>query len=539
MSKKKGLRLFAAGVLTAVTLVLTGVADNGAGVVKAADAMQVSCLINGGNVTVTASNSTAPASDDGMLYLFAEPIYSDGITTSALASAPAGSSASFTTPLNANSADSRLFSKFYVAAKKGGQYVPLNAGAYITNPEAIATNTFARTVTGKKGLVIDPAKLATNEMVDLGVKQTLYNISLSRILGPTQNGSYPTINYNYNGKSYQFNGLVVAEYDNIFGTFTKRGIQTTAILLNPNDGRIPQLIHPLSRDGFASPYYMFNTAEKEGSDYLAAAAAFLAERYSNGTHGKVDNWIVGNEVNARYEWNYVNIADLNAYANEYAEGFRICYNAIKSKNANAGVYICTEQQWDRNRKEAGKYDSKDFIDAFNRSIVAGGNLDWGLMTHPYPVPLTWAAYWTGGAYYKNLVKHNVNSPYVTMENIEVLTDYMCRAELLSPKGQVRSILTAAGYTTTQGEDMAMAALVHGYQQAANNQHIDAFIVSRESDMAEEIPQGLALGLTNVDGSHKLTYDTYKNLDGPGAAAYIEQAKAIMGIADFSQVITAR
>ncbi len=274
-------------------------------------------------------------------------------------------------------------------------------------------------------------------------------------------------------------------------------------------------------------------------DYLTAAAAFLAERYSDSEHGKVDNWIVGNEVNARYEWNYVNIADLNAYANEYAESFRLCYNAIKSKNANAGVYICTEQQWDRNRNEAGKYDSKDFIDAFNSAVVAGGNIDWGLMTHPYPVPLTWAAYWTGGAYYKNLVNHTVNSAYVTMENVEVLTDYMCRAELLSPTGQVRSIQTAAGYTTTQGEEIACAAMVLGYQQAANNQYIDTFIISRESDMAEEIPQGLALGLTNVDGSHKLVYDCYKNLDGANAAEYIQMALSLRGVSDLSQVVYPR
>lgn len=539
MNLRKTMRFMAACILSAAALVVTGVAENGAGTVMAAESMNVSALIEGNNVTVTATAAGAPTSDDGMLYLFAEPVYSDTITTNALASAPAGPNAVFTTPLNANSADTRLFSKFIVAAMKGGQYVPLNPGSYIINPGAIATKTFARMNVGKKGLVPDPAKLSTNELNDLGVKQVLYNVTLSKILGPTQNGSYPTINYKYNGKDYQFNGLVVAEYDNIFGTFTKKGIQTTAILLNENDGRVPALMHPLSRDGFVSPHYAFNTAEPAGVEYLTAAAAFLAERYSDNAHGRVDNWIVGNEVNARYEWNYVNIPDLNAYANEYAESYRLCYNAIKSKNANANVYICTEQQWDRNRKEAGKYDSKDFIVAFNNSIKAGGDLDWGLMTHPYPVPLTWAAYWTGGAYYKNLVKHNENSPYVTMENIEVLTDYMCRPEMLAPNGQVRSILTAAGYTTTQGEEIACAAMVLGWQAAANNQHIDAFIISRETEMAAEIPQGLALGLTNIDGSPKLTYDCYKNLDGPNAAAYIEQAKALRGISDLSQVIAPR
>ena len=542
MRFKRTLRILAAGILSAFVLVVAGGADSGAAVVEAAGSgMNVLASISGKDVNVSASATSAPASDDGMLYLFAEPIWSDGITTNALASAPAAGNATFTTPLNANSADSRLYSKFIVAALQGGQYVPLNPGAYIVNPEAIADHTVGRTNAGKKGLLIDPAKLASNEMVDLGVKQAIYNIPLSNIIGPTSNASYPTINYNYNGKTFQFNGLVVAEYDNIFKTMSDRGICITACLLN-NMGNCPQLIHPLSRDGSACPYYAFNNADAEGVDYITAAASFLAERYSNQGHGKVDNWVVGNEVTARVEWNYINIRDLNAYVNEYAEAFRLFYNGIKSRNANANVYICIDQQWDRNRAaDAGvKYDSKDLINSFNTNIAAGGNIDWGLACHPMPLPLTWASYWNKGAYYRNLIKHNENSAYVTMENIEVLTDYMCRPELLAPNGQVRSIIaTEVGYTSSQGENVQAAAFVHGYLQAENNQHIDALILSRESDDAAEIGQGLAFGLTNVDGSPKMIYDFYKYIDTPNAAPYTEQAKAVMGISDWGQALIAR
>ncbi len=123
----------------------------------------------------------------------------------------------------------------------------------------------------------------------------------------------------------------MAEYDNIFKTISDRGIAITAALLNNNDGRFPQMIHPLARDGSPCPYYAFNTAEPEGVEYIAATASFLTERYSNQGHGKVDNWVIGNEVTARVEWNYINIQDLNAYVNEYAEAFRLFYNGIKSK----------------------------------------------------------------------------------------------------------------------------------------------------------------------------------------------------------------
>ena len=139
----KCVRTLAAGILSVAVLVLSGAAGDGAGKVQAAGSgMAVTAAISGTDVHVSASAAKAPASDDGMLYLFAEPVYSDTITTNALASAPAGANAAFVTPLNANSADSRLYSKFIVAALQGGQYVPLNTGAYIINPEAIANKTF-------------------------------------------------------------------------------------------------------------------------------------------------------------------------------------------------------------------------------------------------------------------------------------------------------------------------------------------------------------------------------------------------------------
>lgn len=547
MKLKKHLSMLAAGMLTAVVLVATGAVKTDASVVLAAgNNMNVSATISGGNVNVVANATSAPASDDGMLYLFAEPMSSDTITTSAVASAPAGTAAAFTTSLDANSAGSKLYSKFIVAAKQGGTYVPLNPGAYITNPEAIATKTFGRSDRGKKGLLTAPEKLDTGEFVDLGVKQVLYNIPVGRILGPTQMGAYPTINYTYNGKTYQMNGLAVAEFDNIFGKYTRGGASITACLINEREwmGRSPVMYHPMARTGASCPCYLFNNAEQSGVEAMAAVGSFLAQRYSDGQHGRVDNWVVGNEVNIQDEWNYCNIPDINVYAREYGEGLRVFYNAIKSTNANARVYICTEHQWDRNPKGvsshgAVKFDGKDFVDSLNNYVVSTGNIDWGLMTHPYPVPLTWAAYWTGGAYYRNLVTHSPSTAFVSMENIEVLTDYFCRQELLAPNGQVRSIITGCGYTSTQGENYANAAMVLGYQAAANNQHIDAFFIAQEMDNAASIAQGLAVGLSNADGSHKSMYDCYKQLDGPNQAAYIQQALALRGASSLAQVVHAR
>lgn len=176
--------------------------------------------------------------------------------------------------MNYNTAASRLFSKFVVAVKKNGTYLPITRPHYITNPEAIAkyTPSFGDTKS-KKGLLVDPEKLRTNELDDLGVRHAAYNIPLSRILGPTSNDYYPTVHYTYNGRSYAFNGQIIAEYDYIFTSLTSRGIITTAIILNDISSR-PELIHPKAHSGGHAPYYAFNATDESGTEAIAAIASF-------------------------------------------------------------------------------------------------------------------------------------------------------------------------------------------------------------------------------------------------------------------------
>lgn len=443
--------------------------------------------------------------------------------------------------LNLNSASSRLFSKFVVAVKIDGQFVDISRGHYITNPEAVAKYTASHpTAASIKGLIVDPL-IGAGEIENLGIKHAAYNIPIGYILGETSNGNYPTVYYSYNGKTYAFNGQRIAEYDNIFSRLSNKGVIITAVILNDRNGAYPQLIHPSARGGSA-PYYMFNAAEEAGCEYLEAAATFLAGRYSGSGHGKVSNWVVGNEINARTAWNYMDYVSVDAYAQEYAKAFRVFYNGIKSINAGANVYISLDQLWDRNLSSTNSYDAKDVLDAFNADILLKGNIDWGLAHHPYPVPLTWPKFWAMPSNYKsmNLVRNSVDTPYITVQNIHVLTDYMQRTELLNPDGEVRSIaLTEVGFGSDHGEELQAAAYVYAYKIASNNQHIDMFILNKEIDMAAEISQGLSLGIKRSDGSRKYIYNVFKHIDTSSAAEVTEFAKGYIGISDWSEVITVR
>lgn len=499
-----------------------------------------SCLINTetGKIDISMKAKDLAVSDDGYYYLFEEKTYQKDLATSEyIIEDQKDVDLTFSVNLNYNTAASRLFSKFVVAVKKNGTYLPITRPHYITNPEAIAKYmpSFGDTKS-KKGLLVDPEKLRTTELDDLGVRHAAYNIPLSRILGPTSNDYYPTVHYTYNGRSYAFNGQIIAEYDYIFTSLTNRGIITTAIVLNDISSR-PELIHPKARSGGHAPYYAFNATDESGTETIAAIASFLANRYSGTGHGKVMNWVIGNEINARSEWNHIEHMDTASYVDEYARAFRVFYNALLSVNGNARVYISLDQQWGKSLYSKNGYASKDILDEFNRNLKAEGNIDWGLAQHPYNYPLTSAKAWSSGGRAASYVLETENTPVITIKNLHVLTDYLQKPEMRTDDGEVRHlILSEMGYTSSQGQELQSASFVYAYKVIEANQYVDSMLFSRETDAPEEVSQGLALGICTLGGGRKSIYEAFKYVDTPESAKYTDFALRVIGVSGWDQII---
>lgn len=506
---------------------------------NAADFADVTeCVINPETrrISVTAQGDGIPKSDDKFYYLFALNTYENSIPEDAeyLDRDYKDKEVGMSAALNYNLPGTRLFKKFVVAVKKDGKYLPVTTPRYITNPEAIARySSVFQQPKSIKGLLVDPYRLSGSELDDLGVKQAAYNVPVARLLGPTTNPSYPSIQYTYDGRTYTFNGQVVAEYDIIFGTLTAKGITTTAIILNNYSSAYQQLIHPQARGGGSAPYYMFNGAEESGVEYMAAIATFLAERYSGNQHGRISNWVIANEINARKEWNHMAYVDVETYVEEYARAFRVFYNAIKSVSSSARVYISLDQQWDRNIKNNTNYDGRDILDVFNRNISSKGNLDWGVAQHPYNVPLTEPRIWKASRY----VNHSASTSMITMENIDVLVNYLRQDQFRQEDGSVRSILISElGYTSSAGEALQAAAFAYAYYKMEAYSEIDGFLLNRETDAGEEVAQGLAFGLTNSGGGHKQIYNVFKYIDTPERDNYTNFAREIIGISSWGEIV---
>ena len=150
-----------------------------------------SCVIQGPNVVANVHSDAVPASSDGVYYLYADEVYQDGSAGKVVATAPVAADAQFVFPLNHGTADSNLMRKFMVFVKQGGGLVQVSDEHYITNPEAVATETTPRNDHGIKGILPHEANAATFK--DLGVAQLVYNMYLGDIVGPSSDPALPTI----------------------------------------------------------------------------------------------------------------------------------------------------------------------------------------------------------------------------------------------------------------------------------------------------------------------------------------------------------
>lgn len=490
-----------------------------------------SCQISGSEVVCQLKASSVPSSDDGKFYIYADEVYLDGPTGDIVASVKAGTSVSVSFPLNYNTSTSNLSRKFLVAVKQNGQMRQVSDEHYITNPEVLASLTSPRMNVGIKGILPEIERITDGGLQDLGIQQIVYNMYLDDICSAQ---SVPgAIPFEYNGQTFYFDGPMVRNYDGAVKAFNSYGMQVTMVILNHGTGLYSQhLIHPSARGGSCEGYAI-NIADAAGTDHLKAVGAFLGQRYSGQLgFGQVDNWIVGNEVNARTSWWYSDSTSLDFNVNIYAKAFRILYNELKGMNANARIYNSIDQEWNR-KSNPGSFLSKDYLDQFNYYMIREGNIDWGLSFHPYNSPLYDPYAWNGPEAW---VKNSITSPYITMQNIDILIDYMHQSKFLNPAGEVRSISIAEiGYTSSFGDAAQEASIAYGYLKAASIPDIDAFILFRQTDDAHEMESHLALGLYGLNGNKKPSYEIYKNLGTPNEGAVKERASQIIGM-DIDQMV---
>ena len=483
-----------------------------------------SCTIAGDQVVCDLKASYVPSSEDGLYYIYANEVNQDGPTGDVVATVAAGSNATAVFPMQYNTPASNLSRKFLVAVKQGGKMVQVSDEHYITNPEAMAGFTTNPIPAGIKG-ILPSADFTNGELKELGIQQIVHNMPLEDIV--SAEGAPGAVLFAYNGQNYYFNGARLQAYDGTIKYFNNQGMKVTMVILNGGNSEYTKhLIHPDAVGG-ECPGYALNVADDVAVDHLKAIAAFLGQRYSGALgYGQVDNWILGNEVNARTSWWYTKSDSLDFNVGVYAKAFRIFYNELKGMNANVMLYNSIDQEWNR-KSNPGSFLAKDYLDRFNYYMLREGNIDWGLSYHPYNSPLYDPYAWNGPDVW---VKNNIKTPYITMQNIDILIDYMHRPEFLRPNGDVRSIsLAEIGYTSSFGTEAQEASVAYGYLKARSLPDVDAFMLFRMVDDAHEMESYLAMGLKDLNGNRKPAFEIYKQLGTANEAAAKARASAIIGM----------
>lgn len=492
----------------------------------------------------TALENTQELQDDGYYYLFElQPYESEiGSRTDYVAWSDKKETLEFTIPYTGDAEDSRLYSRFVVAVKLGDTYKEISDPIYITNPESMADYTADYpNAMSKKGLLIELDMI--RDAMELGVKHTTINIPYHHMIGGN-------LEYEYNGKTYYFNEELIASYDKMVKTFSDKSIVVTAILLNGWNDAHPELHEAGIEKSETANYYGFNVSTEEGYETTRALLSFMAERYCGDdyNHGRISNWIIGNEINNNQDWNYVGPMDIESYTKLYEKSFRVAYTAIKSQSKNARVFFSTDYEWKKENTNL-KYAAKDFIDLFAAGIRKEGDIDWGLAYHPYPYPMTEPEFWDDDQ--TGMVNDTFDSPIINFKNLTVLTDYFQRPELLDKNGSVRHIiLSEEGFTAmsaTRGAvfDIQAAAYAYAYFLVDANPYIDAFILNRQVDAVSEYNASCAFGLWTVDTSredkviavfNRPLHLVFRYIDTKKALRYTEFAKEIIGIESWSEVI---
>lgn len=345
----------------------------------------------------------------------------------------------------------------------------------------------------KKGLQVQ----MVDDALALGIHHAGLNCHVASLVD--LGGQPDSLRFPFEGRDYFFRAAPVAQLDAQIKPLSDHGVVVSLILLNyenRDEALNAIFLHPLyDRTAKTNRMSAFNTATPDGGRHLRAALAFLAQRYSApaAPHGRVWNWIVGNEVNSHWWWNNMGRAGAETVASEYERAVRLVHEAVHAEFANARVFLSFEHHWSI-RYPAGNAEQacpgKDLLEHFARFARERGDFAWHVAYHPYPENLGDPRFWRD-----QTATSADDTPRITFKNLEVLPRYLARPDLRWQGQPRRIILSEQGFHCADdrpdGERDQAAAWCAAWWKVTHLDGIDAFILHRHVDHAHE---GLNLGL---------------------------------------------
>jgi hypothetical protein len=394
----------------------------------------------------------------------------------------------------------------------------------------------------KKGLQVQMVE----DALALGVKHAAFNFNISSSVSLVPaSGDFP---WQMDGRTFHFRRGSIEHLDRSIKPLSDAGAAVTLILLNYEGGGADLsqvLLHPNYDKSCPQHLSAFNTSTPEGLAWFKAWVEFLADRYTapKSPHGRVVNFIIGNEVNSHWQWANMGHVSMPQFAQDYLRTVRVAHTAVRKFSSSARVFLSLEHHWnirypadDATQCFAGR----PFLDFFNQEAKAGGDFDWHLAFHPYPENLFECRTWND----KSATRSH-DTPRITFKNIDLLPRYLRQPELLF-QGEARHIiLSEQGFhsnATPEGELAQAAAYCYAYYKVAHLEGIDSFILHRHVDNAAE--GGLNLGLWRrapasiADPlSQKPIYQAFRFADTDQWEKAFQFALPVIGIQSWKEVLS--
>lgn len=400
-----------------------------------------------------------------------------------------------------------------------------------TNPFTIARS--------KKGLQVQ----MVDDALALGVQHAALNINLCDLVVPDSNGAEDRADsfaYRYDGEEFFFRKHIVERHDQQIRQLSERGILVYLIVLTyrHSDMEVNRvMLHPGYDEAAPNRLGAFNTVTPEGRRWLAATMEFIASRWSNpkSDGGRVSGYVVGNEVNSHWFWSNMGRVSMPEFAQDYVRAVRIVHSSVRRFVDWTRVYVSLDHHW-KIRYEGGDekqtFAGRPFLEEFARLVKQGGDFDWHVAYHPYPENLGDPRFWND-----RTATDQDDSPRITFRNLPVLMRFLAQESMQFQCSSRRVILSEQGFHTPEGpegEGLQAAAYCYAYRVVRQLDGIDAFILHRHVDHAQE--GGLRLGLwTHQPNSiatpdrKKKIYDCFRAADTPEEDAVFEFALPIVGL----------
>ena len=435
----------------------------------------------------------------------------------------------------------RLFSRWAVARKAGDSYTLLSHACYVGLVESM-WDLPEEKPRGRKGLGALSAGRPVSDIEDLGIAGATVNIVLNGFMRTTP--SERRTAFDYASRTWYADNNAIAQLDSAMMEGAKRRLIISAIILvnqagksaDPEYGRL--VAHP---DAHPSGHFaMPNVASEEGHAAYSAALDFLARRYSrpDNKFGRIHHWIVHNEVDAAWEWTNAGEKSALRYLDLYHRSMRTMHLIARQYNPHAKAFISLTHYWTQ-KASPHFYPSRDLLELLLEFSRAEGDFDWAIAHHPYPESLLNPRTWED--------KHSqfsFNTPQITFKNIEVLDAWVRQTKTFYLGTQRRTVhLTEQGPNSPDYGEKALieqaAAMAYLWMKLKRLDSIELFHYHNWVDNRGE--GGLRIGLRRFPDDEreplgkKPVWHVFRALDTPDEEKATEFAKAIIGIADWSEI----